>query len=119
MAARKKSRKAGKKSSRKPVKKAAKKKTSKKKTSKKKASKKPTTRKTAKKASAKRSSAKRKAAAKSKRTPSPSGEIVRTRLSTISKRLLAPSTTSGGASSSKGLSYSDPAREAMLKRLSR
>jgi len=114
MAARKKSRKAGKKSSRKPVKKAAKKKTSKKK-----ASKKPTTRKAAKKASTKRSSAKRKAAAKSKRTPSPSGEIVRTRLNTISKRLLAPSTTSGGASSSKGLSYSDPAREAMLKRLSR
>ena len=114
MAARKKSRKAGKKSSRKPVKKAAKKKTSKKK-----ASKKPTTRKTAKKASAKRSPTKRKAAAKSKRIPSASGEIVRTRLNTISKRLLAPSTTSGGASSSKGLSYSDPAREAMLKRLSR
>jgi hypothetical protein len=44
---------------------------------------------------------------------------VRTRLTAISVRLLGPSTTSRGESSSKGLSYSNPARAAMLRRLLR
>ena len=105
MAARKKTRKAAKKSSRKPAKKAARKSAKK--------------RKSKKKASKKRSPAKRKVKAKSKNVPPSSGEIVRTQPKTISKRLLAPSTTSGGASSSKGLSYSDPVRAAMLNKFSR
>ncbi len=101
MAARKKTRKAAKKSARKAGKKAAKKATKKK------------VKKTAKQKTP------AKAKAKSKRVPTASGELVRTRPSTISKRLLGPSTTSGGKSSSSGLSYRYPAREAMLKKLLR
>ena len=54
-----------------------------------------------------------------KKAPAALGELVRTRLTTISKRLLAPVTTSAGQSSSKGVSYRNPAQAAMLKRLLR
>lgn len=112
MAARKKTRKAARKSARKAAKKTAKKATKQKAKGKAKKAAKKAAKKKVKKTPAK-------AKAKSKRVPTASGELVRTRPSTISKRLLGPSTTSGGKSSSSGLSYTNPAREAMLKKLLR
>ena len=107
MAARKKARKAAKK-------KAAKKRTARKTT--RKAVKRKSPKKGARKKASKRRST---SSAKSKRVPAASGEIVRTSVQTVSKRLLGPGPISGGQSSSDGIRYSDPAREAMLRRLRR
>ncbi|MBW2500619.1 MAG: hypothetical protein JRF61_25330, partial [Deltaproteobacteria bacterium] len=51
--------------------------------------------------------------------PKSSSELVRTRPRVVSQRLLGPSTTAGGDSASGGISYSNPARAAMLKKLRR
>ena len=101
-------------------KKTAKKKASKKKaTTRKKAAKKPAARKPAKKKSSARKPARAKTKSTSKKLPPSSGELVRTRPGIVAKRLLGPSTTSGGESASGGLSYSNPARAAMLRKLMR
>jgi hypothetical protein len=52
-----------------------------------------------------------------KPTPAGTGELVHTRIAGIAKRLLGPSTTAGGQSSSGGISHTNPARSAMLRRL--
>ncbi len=52
-----------------------------------------------------------------KPTPAGTGEVVHTRLVGVAKRLLGPSTTAGGQSSSGGISHTNPARSAMLRRL--
>ncbi|HPG24086.1 MAG TPA: hypothetical protein PLW10_00555 [Myxococcota bacterium] len=53
--------------------------------------------------------------------PPGTGELVRTRPTEVSSRLLAPPTTtatpSGGESASDGVSHTNPARDAMLKKL--
>ncbi len=90
----------------------------------KKATGKKTTKKAAKKAlkkSSKKAAAKTGAKATKKKAarpvPAGTGMLVRTRIAGVAKRLLGPSTTSGGVSASGGISHTNPARSAMLRRL--
>ena len=55
--------------------------------------------------------------ARSKSGPAGTGELVRTRILGVAQRLLGPSTTAGGVSASGGISHTNPARSAMLRRL--
>ena len=55
--------------------------------------------------------------ARSKSAPAGTGELVRTRILGVAQRLLGPSTTAGGVSASGGISHTNPARSAMLRRL--
>ncbi len=101
---------AGKKTTKKAAKKAAKK--ALKKSSKKAAAK------TGAKATKKKASSKAKSVKKAGRpVPAGTGMLVRTRIAGVAKRLLGPSTTSGGVSASGGISHTNPARSAMLRRL--
>ena len=52
-----------------------------------------------------------------KPAPLGTGVLVHTRLIGISKRLLGPTTTAAGDSASGGISHTNPARSAMLRRL--
>ncbi len=93
----------------------------------KRAAKKTARKKAAKKKAAKKKAATKKRAAKTRASRSPRGssgsvppgpgELVRTRPKGFAKRLLKPSASTEGESASEGLSYTNPARWAILKRL--
>jgi len=70
------------------------------------------------KSAAKKTTAKaRPAPKKAKPAPPGSGNLVHTRLLGVAKRLLGPVASAGGDSASGGISHTNPARSAMLKRL--
>ncbi|MBK7951066.1 MAG: hypothetical protein IPK00_20470 [Deltaproteobacteria bacterium] len=58
-----------------------------------------------------------KSATTARPAPAGTGELVHTRLLGVAKRLLGPTTTGAGESASGGISHTNPARSAMLKRL--
>jgi hypothetical protein len=109
--------KAAKSSSKKPTRKGPAKKGTAKKAAGKKATKKAAA-KTGAKATKKKASPKAKSVKKaSLPTPAGTGMLVHTRIAGVAKRLLGPSTTAGGISASGGISHTNPARSAMLRRL--